>query len=258
MALRFSSLGSGSEGNGLLVQSAQTLILVDCGFSLVETERRLNRLGVCSAQLDALLVTHEHSDHMSGIPALAKRVGCPVYGSFGTLVDLIQEIPEQIRVIRDEESFAVGPMNILPYAVPHDSREPLQYVFSAGDRRFGLLTDTGSVTPHIERSLQGCHALFLETNYDPELLEKGPYPASLKARVQGPYGHLSNEASSRLAQRLDHHGLQWIVAAHISRKNNTPDHALTELNRVLRNGSDRILIAAQDTGLDWISLGVCL
>ncbi|EQD79948.1 metallo-beta-lactamase superfamily protein, partial [mine drainage metagenome] len=146
MMLRFASLGSGSEGNGLLVQSAQTLILVDCGFSLVETERRLNRLGVCSTQLDALLVTHEHSDHMSGIPALARKVGCPVYGSFGTLSDLIQEIPEQIRIIRDEESFTVGPINILPYAVPHDSREPLQYVFNSGELRFGLLTDTGSIT----------------------------------------------------------------------------------------------------------------
>ncbi len=253
MTLCFASLGSGSEGNGLLVQHQSTLILVDCGFSLVETERRLNRLGVTRQDLQGILVTHEHSDHMSGVAGLARQAQCPVYGSFGTLEPLLEELGSKACIIRDEESFSIGSLTIHPYAVPHDSREPLQFVITDGDKRLGILTDTGSITPHIEQSLSGCHALLLETNYDPDLLDRGPYPPALKARVRGNFGHLSNEAAAQLLHRLDHPNLRWIVAAHISRKNNTPQLAYEALTRVLSHAPERLLLATHDTGLEWLT-----
>lgn len=254
MVFRFASLGSGSEGNGLLVAHDATLILIDCGFSAAEATRRLQRLGVTWDNLSAILVTHEHSDHIGGVLALQRKTRCPVFGSFGTLAAIQEELGAHGQIIRDGISFTVGSLTIHPYAVPHDSREPLQFVIEQSGRRLGILTDTGSITPHIEENLKFCQALFIEANYDPDLLDRGPYPPALKARVKGAYGHLSNQACAELIQALDHNDLRHIIAAHLSRKNNTPEQALAAILGVLRHDDTRLRIANQAEGFDWITL----
>ncbi len=254
MTLRFASLGSGSEGNGLLVAHQDTLLMVDCGFSLADTTRRLQRLGHGPEDLSGILVTHEHSDHIGGVLALQKKARCPVYGSFGTLAGILDDLGPQGHTIADGFSFTLGSLLVHPYAVPHDSREPLQYVIEANGRKLGILTDTGSITPHIEQSLQGCHGLFIESNYDPTMLDQGPYPATLKARVRGAYGHLSNQACAELIKVLDHSDLQRIVAAHLSRKNNTPEHAATALRHALGTEDSRWCLANQENGSGWFDL----
>ena len=161
--MRFASLGSGSEGNGLLVESGATRILVDCGFRLSETVRRLARLGLAPSDLAAVLVTHEHDDHVGGVARFARRYDLPVYLTYGTLValGLRGSMMPRVSLIDSHSPFAIGDLEVHPYPVPHDAREPSQFVFSDGDRRLGLLTDTGDSTPHIERMLSGIDALVL-------------------------------------------------------------------------------------------------
>jgi phosphoribosyl 1,2-cyclic phosphodiesterase len=253
MSLSFALLGSGSEGNGLLVRSGATLVMVDCGFSRVETERRLTRLGVSPDEITVLLVTHEHGDHMGGVAAFSERWNCPVWGSYGTLKALEPDFPDHLKavIVADQIKKLPG-LDITPYSVPHDSREPLQFTFRSAQHKLGLLTDAGSVTSHMEYHLQDCHALILETNYEPEWLERGPYPQSLKDRVRGPYGHLSNQDAALLLSRVLHSQLKWVVAAHISHKNNAKELALDALSKVW-DRSDSILMADQKAGLEWIS-----
>jgi phosphoribosyl 1,2-cyclic phosphodiesterase len=200
--MRFASLGSGSRGNATLIESGSTLVMVDCGFSRRETERRLARLGRSAAQLAALLVTHEHGDHIRGVCALARQYDLPVWLSAGTRLMLREDSPPGIHCIDAQAGIRLGDLEVLPFTVPHDAREPCQFVFADGNHRFGLLTDTGRITAHIRDCLDGCDALMLECNHDPAMLAGGPYSASLKARVGGPLGHLSNaQAAGLLARR---------------------------------------------------------
>ncbi|WP_127477603.1 MBL fold metallo-hydrolase [Sulfurivermis fontis] len=251
--MRFASLGSGSRGNATLVEQGDTLLLIDCGFSLRETERRLLRLGRDPAQVSAILVTHEHGDHLSGVALFARRYGVPVWLSAGTRAAGNEEIAD-CRVFSSHASFAVGDVEVTPFPVPHDAREPTQFVFGNGAQRLGLLTDTGSLTPHIEQQLTGCDALVLECNHDPTMLANGIYPPLLKARVGGDYGHLSNEQAGTLLQRIDCSHLQHIVAAHLSDKNNTPPLAVAALATALDCEHAWIGVAHQDDGLGWREL----
>lgn len=250
-------LGSGSRGNGLLVESGRTIILVDCGFTLRETERRLARLGYQASQLSAILVTHEHGDHVSGVGPLARKYRIPVWLTVGTHAALgataMNALPN-IRFIVGHEDFVVDDLAIHPYTVPHDAREPSQFVFSNGASRLGLLTDAGHITPHIEARLNGCDALILECNHDADMLAEGPYSASLKLRVGGPLGHLENEASAALLACLDIARLQYVVAAHLSEKNNTPWLVRSALGAVLGSAPARLEIASQEGGLAWREL----
>ena len=188
--MRFASLGSGSEGNGLIVECGETRVLVDCGFKLKETIRRLARLGLEPCDLAAVLVTHEHDDHGGGVARLARRYDLPVYLTYGTLVALgpRSSMMPRVSVIDSHTPFLIGDLEIHPYPVPHDAREPSQFVFSDGDRRLGLLTDTGDSTPHIQRMLSGIDALVLECNHDLDLLMNGPYPAITEAANLRPAG----------------------------------------------------------------------
>lgn len=250
-------LGSGSRGNGLLVECGTTTILVDCGFTLRETERRLARLGCDPARLAAILVTHEHGDHVSGVGPLARKYRLPVWLTVGTHAALGAAITNALPVVRfivGHEAFAVDDIAVHPYTVPHDAREPSQFVFSNGASRLGLLTDAGHITPHIESRLNGCDALILECNHDADMLAEGPYSASLKLRVGGPLGHLENEASAGLLARLDIARLQYVVAAHLSQKNNTPWLVRSALGAVLGGASARLEIASQEGGLTWREL----
>ena len=254
--LRFALLGSGSQGNGLIVAAGATRILVDCGFTVRETERRLARLGLDPAMIAAVAVTHEHGDHASGASAFARRYRCPLWTTRGTwrVVGNGGGAHVEVRFLDAGRSVGIGDIEMMPYAVPHDSCEPVQFVFSDGSRRLGLLTDAGSVTVHIKQCLDGCDALILECNHDALLLQESRYPASLKQRIGGPLGHLSNEQSAGLLSRLLGARLQHVVAAHLSEKNNRPELARSALCAALGCAPGWIDVADQETGLGWREL----
>lgn len=252
-SFRFASLGSGSEGNALVVQAGKTCVLMDCGFNLAESVARLARLGLEPEALSGVVVTHEHGDHIAGVARLARKYALPVWLTHGTLRAQFKTLKElsSVTEINPHQSFAIGDMLVQPYLVPHDAAEPVQYIFGEGAKRLGVLTDVGSSTPHIEQALNGCAALVLECNHDAQLLAKGDYPFSLKQRIGGRFGHLNNEDAAALLKRLDHSQLQHIVAAHLSRKNNTPELAVRALSKVLNCNAEWIGVATQHEGFAW-------
>jgi phosphoribosyl 1,2-cyclic phosphodiesterase len=251
--MRFASLGSGSEGNGLIVESGVTRILVDCGFTVSETVTRLGRLGIEPTEIAAVLVTHEHDDHAGGVPRFARRYDLPVHLTYGTLVALetAASMMPRVSLIDSHTPFAIGDVEVHPYPVPHDAREPSQFVFSDGDLRLGLLTDTGDSTPHIERMLSGLDALILECNHDLDLLMNGAYPPQLKRRISSRYGHLDNATSARILGGIDCSRLQHFIAAHLSAQNNTPELARMAMSSALGCEPSWIGIASQSEGLAW-------
>jgi len=254
--VRFASLGSGSQGNALVVEVRATRILVDCGFGLSEAMRRLARLGIAPDGLSAIVVTHEHDDHIGGVARFARKHRLPVWLTTGTLRGLEDLFDAEIEVhtIRGYGAFAVGDIQVEPFPVPHDAREPAQFVFGDGAHRLGLLTDAGHVTAHMRRCLQGCDALVLECNHDPEMLRAGDYPERLKARIASRLGHLDNASAAALLAALDFRRLQHVVAAHLSQSNNRPDLARGALADVLGCDMRWIAIAEQQIGLGWRQL----
>ena len=250
--MRFASLGSGSEGNGLVVEAGATRVLMDCGFGLADSVARLARLGLQVSDLAGIVVTHEHGDHIGGVGRLARKHQLPVWLTAGTLAVAQDLDGVAVRVIDSHAAFALDELEIQPFPVPHDAREPVQFVFGDGNRRIGVLTDVGCSTPHIEAMLSGVDALVLECNYDAAMLENGPYPAGLKRRVGGRFGHLENQQSAALLATLKHDKLQCVMAAHVSRKNNTSALAQRALAQVLNCADEEVRVACQSTGFDWI------
>ncbi|MCI0506863.1 MAG: MBL fold metallo-hydrolase [Gammaproteobacteria bacterium] len=249
--MRFCALGSGSRGNAMLIEARHTRLMLDNGFSLRETEKRLGLMGADAGSINAILVTHEHADHVNGVGAFARKYGLTVYATMGTYnSSRLGELPD-IRLISSHQSFSIGDLQINPFPVPHDAREPCQFVFCDGNRRLGILTDTGSSTAHIEEQLTGCDALVLECNHDRTLLAQGGYPYHVKLRVAGDYGHLNNEQAASLLRRIDTSSLQHIVAAHISEKHNTPALAQQSLSAALCCQREWIAVAGQQSGLNW-------
>ena len=248
--MRFAVLGSGSQGNGTLVSSGDTHVLVDCGFSLRETERRLARLGVTADQLSAVLVTHEHADHVHGVGLLARRYNVPVYLSRGTLRGLRKPL-EATEFLAANDTFAVGALSIKAVGVTHDALEPLQYVFSDGRRRLGVLTDLGCYDAVLLEHYRGLDALMIEANHCRDLLARGHYPVFLKQRVGGDYGHLNNHQAANLVAELGWENLQHLVLAHLIRKNNLPQLARQCFVDTLGCDPDWLQVANQDCGLDW-------
>jgi phosphoribosyl 1,2-cyclic phosphodiesterase len=249
--LRFAAIGSGSEGNGLLVQSGNTTVMVDCGFTLAETEARLTRHGLTAGALSAILVTHEHGDHIDGVARLARKYSLPVYLSRGSAFHLGEVEPELIHYIDPHTAFEIDALQVQPFPVPHDAREPIHFVFSDGDLRLGCLTDIGCVTPHVVAVLSGVEALVLECNHDESMLANGPYPASLKSRVGGRLGHLSNRQSGELLAALDQRRLRHVLAAHLSKTNNREALATAALAQALGCASHWVGVATQDEGFGW-------
>ncbi|GAA7755541.1 MULTISPECIES: MBL fold metallo-hydrolase [Cupriavidus] len=256
--MRFAFLGSGSEGNSLLIEAGDgasvTRVLLDCGFGIKETARRLERLGVAPEQLDAVLVTHEHGDHVGSAYAFAARHKLPVHTSHGTWLatsHMRGADVADVRVCCADHSFSVGGLQIHPYTVPHDAREPLQFVLTDGDARLGVLTDAGMETPYVTARLAGVHSLVLECNHDREMLRNSVYPYSLKRRIGGDFGHLANDIAASILSQVMHGQMSRVVAAHLSKQNNTCELAAGALASVLGTSPGDILIADQEEGLGW-------
>lgn len=242
-----------------------TRLLVDCGLAVKDITERLQWRGLALSDLDAIFVTHEHQDHVGGVARLARAAGIPVMASHGTRAACPEEFWSGVQVIEIDShaTFELCDLHLRCFPVPHDAREPTQLVIeSAGSsaakgasgasrRRLGVLTDCGRSTAHIESMLSGCDALFLEANHDAAMLAQSDYPEKLKWRIGGDYGHLSNEASAQMLGALDQSRLQHLVAAHLSRHNNTPELVRDALSPVLAAHAT-LHIASQDEGFDWV------
>lgn len=252
--IRFASLGSGSAGNALLVETRDTRVLVDCGFSVQEIGKRLARLDRSPDQIHALLVTHEHADHIGSSAAFARRYRIPVYMTPGTRMGARNGGYATLREFHAGDRLTIDGLEIRPFTVPHDAREPAQFVFSDGALRLALLTDAGHVTPHMIACVDGVDALLLECNHDPVMLAEGPYPAALKHRVGGPYGHLPNQEAQRLLTSIDRSRLQHVVGMHLSERNNRPALARAALASALGCRPEDTAIADQANGFAWREL----
>lgn len=249
--MRFAILGSGSKGNATVIESKSTRVLVDCGFNTSEAAARLARLGIEPRSLNAILVTHEHGDHLGGVAPFARRYQIPVWMTHGThAVWYDPQVPE-VRQFSPHESLRIGDLEVQPYPVPHDAREPCQYVFGDGQYRVGILSDAGHATTHMREVLSGLDALMLEFNHDPQMLADGPYTPQLKRRVGGPVGHLSNPQAGELLRQLDCTRLQHLVLTHLSEVNNRPDKARAAAVSALQKDADWLVCAHQQEGLGW-------
>lgn len=251
--MRFASLGSGSKGNATLVQAGEALVLVDCGFSLRETTRRLARLNLLPDALSAILVTHEHSDHCSGVATLSRKHNIPVYLSHGTAGSGRCDGASELRSFNCEDRFDIAGLTVQAVTVPHDAAQPCQFRFEFGGRSLGILTDLGHVTPHVVESYRGCHSLLLEFNHDAEMLQAGAYPASLKRRVGGDWGHLNNEQAAGLLRQMNASALSNLVVAHISENNNCRNLATKALATVL-DSTEGVTWACQAEGFGWLQV----
>jgi len=253
--IRFASLGSGSAGNALLVESGATRLMVDCGFGQRETARRLARLTRMPEDLDGILVTHEHGDHVGGVFPMARRHKLPVWLTYGTYAACESAATGvDVRIIDSQESFTIDALEVQPYPVPHDAREPVQFVFSDGVKALGLLTDAGEITTHIREVLSGIDGLVLECNHDAAMLALSNYPAFLQRRIAGRLGHLENDAAASLVREIDTSKLQHVVAAHLSEQNNRPSLAVRALANALGWAEERIGVACQERGFAWRQL----
>lgn len=264
--LRFTSLASGSSGNATLIEARSgeherpTRLLVDCGLPLRRLTAALAERGCTPADLDAVFVTHEHSDHLGGVRVLQRRYGTPVWASRGTWAAATAHLGETAvaaHVASHDSRITIGALELLPFAVPHDAAEPLQLVCRAGDARLGIVTDLGEPNAVVAQALQGCDALLLECNHDRTMLDQGRYPVWLKRRIAGVRGHLANDQSAALLDACRHRGLRHVVAAHLSRHNNEPARALAALRGALGDGlfatcNATLQVADAANGCGWI------
>lgn len=258
--LRFKNLGSGSSGNATVVEGGSGTqarrLLIDCGFGIRQLQARLAQAQLQPEDLDAVFITHEHSDHIGCAQALAVRYRIPVWMSEGTHAALgFPDLDGLLQVAHDLEAIDLGTFQAQPFTVPHDAREPLQLRCSDGATHLGVLTDLGHASPHVLEQLQGCHALMIEANHDPGMLQASRYPPFLKRRVGGPYGHLANAATADILRTVQHAGLVQVVAAHLSAQNNTPALAQETLAAALGWTAEEITVASPTQGTDWLRVG---
>ena len=257
--LRVAVLGSGSGGNSTVVESREGCLLVDAGFSCRELERRLEAVGRSAADVDAVLLTHEHDDHCRGVDRFARRHQVPVYGTRGTYKGpLLRGLGSFARPMGAGVPLTAAGFRVEVFPVSHDAREPVGIVVeSSGGYRFGLATDLGCRTPEAWRSLQDLDILVLESNHDLDMLRTGPYPWRLKERVASRRGHLSNEDAAAGVEALLSDRLSWVVLCHLSETNNSPAFAFAAVQPVLdrRRSRAKLLVAEQHRPGPWLEVG---
>ncbi len=272
LRLQVASLGSGSGGNSTLIRSSTTTLLLDCGFTLKETVARLTTLGLTLDDLDAILVSHEHSDHVRGLGPIARKCSASVWITHGSYDAWRDKKIDRVRFCTAHQPFTVGDILIDPFPTPHDAAESCQYVFSVktgldtetGDWdgkdaddsaqiNFVVLTDLGVCTPHIMNKLRAANALLIECNYDLEMLRNGPYPASLQSRIRSRFGHLGNQQSAELLAQIDHPQLQKILLGHLSERNNTPRLAYETVSAHIKN-AHRVHVLEQHAASQWFEI----
>ncbi len=230
------TLASGSEGNCLLLRTAAANLLIDAGISCRRIKTALDALGVALDDVDAIFITHEHSDHIKGLATLVKHHHIPIYASAGTggrLCSCISGIAPLLHIVHSGDTVNLGDAQITAFATSHDSAQSMDYRIDCGDCSAGILTDTGYVTDAARQTLSGVRLLVLESNHDVDQLRSGPYPYSLQQRILGSYGHLCNEDAAAFAVDMVRQGTQEIILAHLSRENNTPLRALTVMDQTL-------------------------
>jgi phosphoribosyl 1,2-cyclic phosphodiesterase len=277
--LRYKNLSSGSTGNATLVEAGgetgkRSRVLVDCGMRLSRLLDLLNMADVQATDIDAIFITHEHSDHIGCVTQLASRYSIPVWASKGThaalqdmqlklrakqpthsqLLPNFSSFEDLIRIATDNCPIAVGDLQLSPFTVPHDAREPLQLTCSDGNAKLGILTDLGHASRHVLDQLVGCNALLLECNHDSEMLSHSKYPAFLKARVGGDFGHLSNAQAAEILTHVMHGKLRHVSAAHLSQQNNHPELAQSAVAEVLGCMPAEVFAASPETGTPWTTV----
>jgi len=256
--IRFKSLASGSSGNATVVQARDgaqlTHLLIDCGLGIRQLDKRLAQAGLAAAQIDALFITHEHADHIGSARQFALRQNIPVFMSHGTYAAIGQpDFGGLLQLVCDGMQLGIGAIEVRPFTVPHDAREPLQLTCGDGASRLGVLTDLGHASPHVLEQLAGCATVLLECNHDRDLLAASRYPAFLKRRVGGDWGHLANEAAAQIAENLRASGLKQVVAAHLSEQNNRPELAREALAAAMGCDASDVAVADGPSGCDWIA-----
>ena len=239
-------LASGSKGNAIYISDGFSAILIDAGLSAKEIKRRLKSRGLNPRDLDAILVTHEHSDHIQAVGVLSRQLQLPVYLSRKIEKKASRSGPfHEIRTFTSGSPFQVNNLAVHPFAVSHDAADPVGFTIGQNGSRIGLATDLGAITPHVKEHLKHCHLLILEANHDTDMLIKGPYPWYLKRRIQSPSGHLSNEQSKSLLTELQHKGLAHVILAHLSETNNAPQKVLDEVSKAFTHCNPRLSVASQ-------------
>ncbi len=255
--LRFKSLGSGSTGNATLIEASglrPVRLLVDCGLGVRQLSTRLGQAGLAESDISAIFITHEHSDHIGCARQFALRHRVPVWMSRGTYEGIgLPDFDGLLRMTSDSDTIDLGGLQLTPFTVPHDAREPLQMTCTDGAAKLGVLTDLGHATAHLLAHLAHCDALVLECNHDTEMLAQSSYPFFLKRRVGGLYGHLSNSAAADIARAAAHAGLKHLVAAHLSQQNNRPELAQTALLEAMGGAATEVVIADAGAGTRWLT-----
>lgn len=250
-------LASGSRGNATYVSDGQTSILIDAGLSGVEIQRRMAANGLNPQNLDAIVVSHEHADHIQGVGVLSRRFGLSVYISEGTR-QASQSVLGSLAGIRSfscGRGFSIGDLAIHPFSISHDAEDPAGFTIGCRGTKLGVATDLGMATGVVTTHLQDCDALIIEANHDAQMLIDGPYPWPLKQRIRGRSGHLSNDDAALLLTELLHDRLDHVVLAHLSEENNTPQKAVQTIKPVLNGSRTQLHVASQAAGCRVLRLG---
>jgi phosphoribosyl 1,2-cyclic phosphodiesterase len=241
-------LASGSRGNAVYVSGGSTSILIDAGLSGIEIERRLHSKGLHPQDLDAILVSHEHTDHIQGVGVLSRRFNLPVFMNSKTEKAAASQLGT-VRVIKNFECgspFMINDLSIHPFSISHDAEDPSGFTVNQNGTKIGIATDLGIATSLVKEHLKGCSLLILEANHDEVMLINGPYPWPIKQRIKSRTGHLSNEASKNLLKELEHDRLKYVILAHLSETNNTPQKALNEVGRAMSHCNAKLDVATQN------------
>lgn len=255
--LEFSALGSGSGGNAYLIKEGDTIILIDIGFSLREIIKRLEKLSINLNSISAILITHEHWDHIKGLENFIKNFPKPVFLSQGTLKSLKFELKTDINIISGGKDFQIGRINISPFSVPHDASEPMGFSFSNGNKKIGFASDLGKVTILVMEKLKNSNLIAIETNHDEILLKTGPYPYQLKSRVKSTIGHLSNKDALNAIKELISPALKYILPIHLSQTNNKPELVKYYVEEILKVHSVKninCIIASQENNTPFLEV----